>query len=170
MKRKFTLIISVIVILNLVQPAYSGVRQDLSRPSQAIRIIEGWVPRVSVPVIMGNPDTANAQRQIFCSDIYDETCTKSPGIFAISQLPPCDSTIKINCINSVYAVSESNERIYGKFIKLVPESGSRDFLAIEKNTPRVVIGKDAKTMDFLSRLNPLFAAKLIYKQMASLLK
>ena len=43
-------------------------------------------------------------------------------------------------------------------------------LAIEKNTPRVVIGKDAKTMDFLSRLNPLFAAKLIYKQMASLLK
>ncbi len=42
--------------------------------------------------------------------------------------------------------------------------------AIEKNTPRVVIGKDAKTMDFLSRLNPLFAAKLIYKQMASLLK
>ena len=42
--------------------------------------------------------------------------------------------------------------------------------AIEKSTPRVVIGKDAKTMDFLSRLNPLFAAKLIYKQMASLLK
>jgi short-subunit dehydrogenase len=41
--------------------------------------------------------------------------------------------------------------------------------AIEKNTPRVVIGKDAKTMDFLSRLNPLYAAKLIYKQMASLL-
>ena len=42
--------------------------------------------------------------------------------------------------------------------------------AIANNTPRVVIGKDAKTMDFLSRLNPLYAAKLIYKQMASLLK
>jgi short-subunit dehydrogenase len=42
--------------------------------------------------------------------------------------------------------------------------------AIEKNKPRVVIGKDAKTMDFLSRLNPLYAAKLIYKQMATLLK
>lgn len=42
--------------------------------------------------------------------------------------------------------------------------------AIAKNSPRVVIGKDAKTMDFLSRLNPLYAAKLIYKQMASLLK
>jgi len=42
--------------------------------------------------------------------------------------------------------------------------------AIEKNQPRLVIGKDAKLMDRISRLNPVFAAKLIYKQMASLLK
>lgn len=42
--------------------------------------------------------------------------------------------------------------------------------AIIKNKPRLVIGKDAKTMDFISRLNPVYAAKLIYKQMASLLK
>ena len=42
--------------------------------------------------------------------------------------------------------------------------------AIEKNRPRLVIGKDAKLMDRISRLNPVFAAKLIYKQMASLLK
>jgi len=42
--------------------------------------------------------------------------------------------------------------------------------AIAKNKARLVIGKDAKTMDILSRLNPLYAAKLIYKQMASLLK
>lgn len=42
--------------------------------------------------------------------------------------------------------------------------------AIIKNKPRLVIGKDAKTMDLISRLNPVYAAKLIYKQMASLLK
>lgn len=42
--------------------------------------------------------------------------------------------------------------------------------AIAKNSPRLVIGKDAKTMDILSRINPVYAAKLIYKQMASLLK
>jgi short-subunit dehydrogenase len=42
--------------------------------------------------------------------------------------------------------------------------------AIEKNRPRIVIGRDAKSMDLLSRLNPVFAAKLIYKQMADLLK
>ncbi len=42
--------------------------------------------------------------------------------------------------------------------------------AIEKNKPRICIGSDAKLMDRLSRLNPVFAANLIYKQMASLLK
>ena len=42
--------------------------------------------------------------------------------------------------------------------------------AIEKNSPRLCIGKDAKMMDLLSRLSPIFAAKLIHKQMASLLK
>ena len=41
--------------------------------------------------------------------------------------------------------------------------------AIEGNRPRLCIGSDAKLMDRLSRLNPVFAADLIYKQMKSLL-
>ncbi len=41
--------------------------------------------------------------------------------------------------------------------------------AIETNNPRVCVGSDAKLMDRLSRLNPIFAANLIYKQMKSLL-
>lgn len=42
--------------------------------------------------------------------------------------------------------------------------------AIEKNKARITIGKDAKMMDILTRVNPVYAAKVIYKQMASLLK
>ena len=41
--------------------------------------------------------------------------------------------------------------------------------AIEQNKPRITIGSDAKFMDRLSRLNPVAAANLIYKQMANLL-
>lgn len=41
--------------------------------------------------------------------------------------------------------------------------------AIQRNLPRICIGSDAKLMDRLSRLNPVFAANLIYKQMKSLL-
>ena len=40
--------------------------------------------------------------------------------------------------------------------------------AIEHSKPRITIGSDAKLMDRLSRLNPVFAAKLIYKQRADL--
>ena len=40
---------------------------------------------------------------------------------------------------------------------------------IEKNKARVFIGKDAKLMNLLARINPLFAAKLIQKQMKDLL-
>ena len=42
--------------------------------------------------------------------------------------------------------------------------------AIEANKPRICIGSDAKMMDFMTRVNPVYAAKVIYKQMASLLK
>lgn len=42
--------------------------------------------------------------------------------------------------------------------------------AIESGKPRITIGKDAAMMDRLSRLNPIFAANLIYKRMKSLLK
>jgi NADP-dependent 3-hydroxy acid dehydrogenase YdfG len=42
--------------------------------------------------------------------------------------------------------------------------------AIEAGKARVTVGKDAKLMDRLSRINPVFAANLIYKQMKNLLK
>jgi len=41
---------------------------------------------------------------------------------------------------------------------------------IERNKAQVFIGRDAKTMNFLARINPLFAANLIEKQMKGLLK
>ena len=41
--------------------------------------------------------------------------------------------------------------------------------AIESGKPRITVGKDAAMMDRLSRLNPVYAANLIYKQMKSLL-
>jgi short-subunit dehydrogenase len=40
---------------------------------------------------------------------------------------------------------------------------------IENNSYRVLVGSDAKLMDFLCRVNPKVAAKFIYNQMKSLL-
>ena len=41
--------------------------------------------------------------------------------------------------------------------------------AIEQDRYSVLVGSDAKFMDFISRLNPKAAAGFIYKQMTSLL-
>ena len=41
--------------------------------------------------------------------------------------------------------------------------------AIEKNKPRITVGQDATMMDIMTRLNPVWAAGVIYKQMKSLL-
>ena len=69
--------------------------------------------------------------------------------------------------------SGSTERPFGGYFDDVADDLERAFPAfndaIEKNKPRITIGKDAKTMDILTRLNPIYAAKLIYKQMKSLL-
>jgi hypothetical protein len=41
--------------------------------------------------------------------------------------------------------------------------------AIEKNKARITIGQDATMMDIMTRINPVWAAGVIYKQMKSLL-
>lgn len=50
-----------------------------------------------------------------------------------------------------------------------PEAARIMVDAIEAGKPRVTVGKDATTMDRMSRLNPTWAANVIYKQMKSLL-
>jgi short-subunit dehydrogenase len=56
-------------------------------------------------------------------------------------------------------------------IKTTPADKAAEIIieGIEKNSYRVLVGPDAKFMDFISRLAPERAAKIIYQQMKSLL-
>jgi len=59
----------------------------------------------------------------------------------------------------------------GKFKMTSPEVAGQVILdGVERDAYQVFIGSDSKMMDFLTRLNPKNAAKLIYTQMKSLLK
>ncbi len=66
----------------------------------------------------------------------------------------------------------SNLKVPSKKIKMTsPQVAAAVILqGIERNKAQVFIGRDAKTMNFLARINPLFAANLIEKQMKGLLK
>lgn len=59
----------------------------------------------------------------------------------------------------------------GKMKMTEPRTAARLIVdAMEKGKSRVLVGSDAKLMDFFYRLAPLKAARLIYNQMGSLLK
>ena len=72
--------------------------------------------------------------------------------------------------NSGMKVPASSSDAASQFPQLAADVAARMMIdAIESNTPRITTGQDAKTMHILSRLNPVWAAGIIYKQMKSLL-
>ena len=73
-------------------------------------------------------------------------------------------------INSGLTLPTNIEEQSAKFKAMPAKDAAKIMInAFEKGKPRVTVGKDARTMDLLSRLNPVRAANLIYEQMKSLL-
>lgn len=63
-----------------------------------------------------------------------------------------------------------SKKTKSKIPMLSPQKAAEIMIkGIEKNQPQIFTGKDSKIMNFLYRLNPVFATKLIAKQMKSLL-
>jgi NADP-dependent 3-hydroxy acid dehydrogenase YdfG len=74
-------------------------------------------------------------------------------------------------VNSGLQTPASTEQSQNNFKAMPAPLAAKIMIdAIESGKARVTVGKDATMMDRLSRLNPVFAANLIYKQMKSLLK
>jgi NAD(P)-dependent dehydrogenase (short-subunit alcohol dehydrogenase family) len=74
-------------------------------------------------------------------------------------------------VNSgVMTAAQQNSQDTGKYKMTPPATAARIILdGMERDKFRVLVGSDAKMMDFLTRLAPKRAARLIYKQMKSLL-
>ncbi|MFN8383903.1 MAG: SDR family NAD(P)-dependent oxidoreductase [Anaerolineales bacterium] len=74
-------------------------------------------------------------------------------------------------VNSGVATPNAAEASEGQSFKtLAPDKAAEIIVdAIEKDRYSVMVGSDAKFMDFICRLNPKMAAGFIYKQMKSLL-
>jgi short-subunit dehydrogenase len=74
-------------------------------------------------------------------------------------------------VNSgVMTEAQSKAQDTGQFKMTAPDVAAMTIInGMESNKYRVLVGSDAKMMDFMVRLNPKGAAKLIYSQMKSLL-
>lgn len=110
---------------------------------------------------------SKAAVKLFTEGLRSETMGTSVGVTIVFP-----GAIKTNIAqNSGMAMPANAEAGESKFKMTEPGVAAKAMVdAIENNQPRICIGSDAKLMDRLSRLNPVFAANLIAKQMASLLK
>lgn len=74
-------------------------------------------------------------------------------------------------VNSGLEVPPINSGQKSKFKALPADEAARQIInSMETNKYRATIGNDARTMDWMYRFNPKFAAELIQRKMASLIK
>lgn len=113
--------------------ANAATKIELTGPDIGIRITENQELLTDGPSLMAQTQTKDGERLYLCKDIEDEVCKGASNIRAVTYLPPCDVLNAINCISSVFAVSEQGIRIEGKFQRYVAEGASHEF----KSEPRL---------------------------------
>ena len=109
---------------------------------------------------------SKAAIKLFTEGLRSELLTTKVGVTVVFP-----GAINTNiAANSGMAVPTSGSSEAAKFkMTEAPLAAKQMVDAIENNKPRLCIGQDAKMMDIMSRINPVWAAGVIYKQMKSLL-
>lgn len=106
---------------------------------------------------------SKAAVKLFTEGLYAELLDTNVGV---SVVFPGATATNISKNSGVKAPNTG-----GKEYKTLPASEAARLIVegIEKEKPQIFLGKDCKTMSYLYRLSPLYAIKLIAKQMKSLL-
>ncbi len=133
MKKLLILLVIVALSASGSQVAPASVRADLSLPVQGIDISERANFVSSPPALYGISGRGDAERWNLCKSLDDKTCTEARVISAQNHLPPCLSNLKMNCIQSVFAVSPSGVKIEGEFLKFATPEYQFEYPASEVN-------------------------------------
>lgn len=109
---------------------------------------------------------SKAAVKLFTEGLHSELATTNVHVTVV--FPGAIATnITANSGVSIHGVDESSA---AKHKTLSPQQAAREMLdGMEANSFRVLLGQDAKFLDFFYRLSPQRAAAFITKQMASLL-
>lgn len=133
MKKLVKALLSSLVIFELiagVAPANSATPALLNQPWQGIKIIENEQFLNGPPVMYAITGLGIREPKYkICDTVDDEACIETDYIETLSSLPNCDAINQINCISSVYAISDSGVRTDGIFQKRIVEKGKTDYAA-----------------------------------------
>jgi hypothetical protein len=137
--KKFLISLLALTVLGGVVNANAATRIELNGPDMGVRMVENQELLTDGPSLMAMTQTNDGDRFYLCKTLDDAICTNGHNLRATSFLPPCAGDISVNCIAAFYAVSESGERIEGKFQRLVAQGTEREYPANPKyNLPQGV--------------------------------
>jgi hypothetical protein len=120
-----TVFSSVLMLTGLT--AHAATKIELTGPDIGVRITENQEMLTDGPFLMAQTQTKDGERFYLCKALDDEICKNASNIKAVSYLPPCDAINGINCISSVYAVSEQGVKTEGIFQRYVAEGASHEY-------------------------------------------
>jgi hypothetical protein len=135
LKKLSVAIVAVFFLTNLTYQASGGRRADLSNPVQGINITENYVFVATPPALYGVVGLGKGDDETWklCKGLDDPTCVEATSISVSNQLPPCDTTITNNCIQSVYAINSSGVKTEGTFQKFAASESQFNYPASEIN-------------------------------------
>jgi hypothetical protein len=132
--KKALLLFSVVALLaGGVISSPAAVKADLSQPTQGINITESWRFITAPPSLMSSVGTGVDAIMTLCTTLTDDACSKGNAISALNHLPPCTSSITVNCILSVYALDEAGTKTEGTFVKYATPDYKYNYPASETN-------------------------------------
>jgi hypothetical protein len=116
-----------------VQFAPAGVKADLTQPTLGLNITENSFFINTPNALYGIEGSGEAETWALCKSINDAACLAARTLHVMNQIPACDVSTKINCIESVYAKDQSGNKIEGQFQKPATPPSDFDYPSSDAN-------------------------------------
>ena len=127
--KKFLIITLATILGTGVLTANAATKMNLNDPTIGISVTENREILTDGPNLLAQTMTKDGERFYLCKTSQDEICLAAQNVKATSYLPPCDTSITINCISSVFAIDENGKKSEGTFTKYVDEGSVREYAA-----------------------------------------
>lgn len=138
MKRYLAGLTIAVLLSALIPQSQAATKIDLNAPELGLNINESFKYVSSPPVMYAVSGNMSDPLFTFCASLTDKPCVDAPNINIVAHLAPCDGTITVNCISSIYAKNESGQITEGKFLKYAAENSKWSFEQdVARNLPQI---------------------------------
>ena len=119
---KLTTLFIVLIIAGTMSGAQAGVAIPSDVPSLGLYLEENFQLGGMPSQIFGVKSQEDGSTYLMCKSDSDPVCVNDAHLFAIDNLDVCTSMSSTSCIENVWAISPSGQKIEGNFLKIVQDN------------------------------------------------